>query len=141
MRRAGFEPAQPKTGGLQPLRLANAQPTHKWDESDLNRQTQGSRPCRFSSLRTVPFEWKVEGSNLSAATTQFHATDFTDRRVEHLPYRITELSKNFEISVVGLVYPASMFWGHQSRPASGPLLFRADHPGLGQFIDHDPGIS
>ena len=34
MRRAGVEPALPEAGGLQPLELANAQPTQKLDAVD-----------------------------------------------------------------------------------------------------------
>ena len=56
VRRAGVEPAQPEAGGLQPLRLANAQPTRPSSTGGTRTHRHSPRfeLGRFAGLRTVP---------------------------------------------------------------------------------------
>ena len=58
VRRAGIEPAQLSAGGLQPLRLANAQPTQVFRIARVGIEPtivhQGLSLAALPSLRTVP---------------------------------------------------------------------------------------
>ncbi len=69
VRRAGVEPAQPAAGGLQPLGLANAQPTHVVDTSG----TGGSRTRRHQGLSLAAMPVRVPCRQSGSGGSRTHS--------------------------------------------------------------------
>jgi hypothetical protein len=147
VRRAGVEPAQRYAGGLQPLRLANAQPTHVlavarvgieptddhqglslaalpvcvpcWQTSSMGFEPMASTVTEWRALRTAP------RGQVSVAQVGVEPTASLVLREGGLPfaYRATHL-RQFR----GLE-------SNQHQRVQSPMSYRLDDPGISQLLD------
>ncbi len=70
MRRAGVEPAVPEAGGLQPLGLANAQPTHLVPVAQVGFEptaslvlSQGGLPVAYRAVLSISAQRRIRTCN------------------------------------------------------------------------------